>query len=73
MDLDLPRLEYLGQSISYHHLMLIQVDKVESVYVDLKSVILSPDLGLWDHLENGDLSPRLWGRAILKRRMIMRD
>jgi hypothetical protein len=43
--------------------MLIQVDKVESVYVDLKSVILSPDLGLWDHLENGDLSPRLWGSS----------
>jgi hypothetical protein len=36
VDLDLPRLEYLGQSTSYRHLMLIQVDKVESVYVDLQ-------------------------------------
>jgi hypothetical protein len=36
LDLDLPRLGYLGQSTSYHHLMLIQVDKVESVYVDLQ-------------------------------------
>jgi hypothetical protein len=36
MEFDLPRLEYLGQSTSYHHLMLTQVDKVESVYVDLQ-------------------------------------
>jgi hypothetical protein len=36
LGLDLPRLEYLGQSIEYRHLMLIQVDKVESVYVDLQ-------------------------------------
>jgi hypothetical protein len=36
LDSDLPRLGYPGQSISYHHLMLIQVDKVESVYVDLQ-------------------------------------
>jgi hypothetical protein len=48
LGLDLPRLEYLGQSIEYRHLMLIQVGKVESVYVDLKSVKLFPDIGLWD-------------------------
>ena len=35
------RLESLGQSIEYRHLMLVQVDMVGSVYVDLRSVTLS--------------------------------
>ena len=39
--MDSLRLEYLGQSIEYRHLMLVPVDMVESVYVDLESVILS--------------------------------
>jgi len=40
-NLDLPRLEYLDQSIEYRHLMLIPVDMVGSVYVGLRSVTSS--------------------------------